>query len=961
MPQKKNPSKNTTGRSASNHSPSKQTAGKKTKTSITENTVTLSSYKYVLVLVVLAVLSILGWFESDGVILGLLFKLERGLFGYGAYPLVLAMLASVVFIVDGNDATGKTQIYSSFFVTPFFGAIAFVFDYISFENTTLAQLFPILWKDGISGEPAGIFSGLIGYGLIKAISKTGAILFLLAALCLCFYLCLYEVIRDVRKIDEDAGRKKKPKTTYSKKLARGYVDTRNSVEQRLGETKQQLNDRREERRQQKEAERILQIEEAEKAAAAKKALEIEAQLQTGQTASSKKASAQKTTVPEKEYSPLFPDAYFPDGSNEYGEPVLAEDKTPDRTIPEMRGELLAGRRKERTSSSKLVPNKAEKQMAPFNPQEYWPDEDEPLVSVSSMQQEPVAAVPEEAQEAVSHEPEYIREPEEPVVLPDYDETDSLFLEDELQEDATEAYSVSSEPEAVTAPEPAVLTPVDVDPNANSYIFPPIDLLKKHNSGQAASDAENMRRLQEALQSFGIDPDIKQVVVGPTVTRYELNLKSGVKLAKVTGLSNDIALALGTSGVRIAAVPGEISVVGIEVPNRSVSTVFLRDVLDSDEFNHSKSDVSFAVGKDIGNHRCIGNIAKLPHLLIAGTTGSGKSVCMNSLIISLLYKSGPEDVKLIMIDPKMVELGVYNNIPHLLLPVVTDPKKAAGSLHWAVEEMLRRYSMMSETGVRDIESYNRKIAANPERTKLPKLVVIIDELADLMLVAAKDVEESICRIAQMGRAAGVHLVIATQRPSANVITGLMKANIPSRIAFAVASAMESRIILDSPGAEKLVGKGDMLYAPLGEGKAKRIQGCYVSDEEVENVTEFIKRSSRNTVDSRKIEAEIEMLSLGKNQPRDTVNTEDRGEEASDFDDFLFDAVDVFMETQQASVSLLQRKLKLGYARASRIVDQMEEIGIVGPYKGSKPRDIIISRDKWEAIKAAGDLKAILEED
>jgi len=378
----------------------------------------------------------------------------------------------------------------------------------------------------------------------------------------------------------------------------------------------------------------------------------------------------------------------------------------------------------------------------------------------------------------------------------------------------------------------------------------------------------------------------------------------------------------------------------------VTTVSLREVIDSQEFNRAKSKSSFSVGKDIGGNCIVGNISKLPHMLIAGTTGSGKSVCMNSIIISLLYKASPDDVKLIMVDPKMVELGIYNGIPHLLIPVVTDPKKAAGSLQWAVSEMMRRYATMRDAGVRDLESYNSIIQTQEEGGKrLPQVVVIIDELADLMLVAAKEVEESICRIAQMGRAAGIHLIIATQRPSADVITGLMKANIPSRIAFAVASAMESRIILDTQGAEKLVGKGDMLYAPIGIGKPKRVQGCFVSDSEVEAVTTYVKTNFNTDYDAEVLEQiEKNAIQTGKNQPAPEAT-----EEELDGDEMLPAAVDVILETGQASVSMLQRRLKLGYARAARIVDEMEEKGIVGPFVGSKPRAILITKEAWQAMR------------
>ena len=486
-----------------------------------------------------------------------------------------------------------------------------------------------------------------------------------------------------------------------------------------------------------------------------------------------------------------------------------------------------------------------------------------------------------------------------------------------------------------------------------YRFPPIDLLKS-SSGNAvdgtAEMRENTKRLNDTLASFKIEARIINVTRGPSVTRYEVELDKGVRLNKLTTIADDIALSIGASGVRIAAVPNKISVVGIEVPNRAVSPVSLREVIDSNEFRNAKSHTTFSVGKDIGGNCIVGNIAKLPHMLIAGTTGSGKSVCMNSIIISLLYKASPDDVKLIMIDPKMVELGIYNAIPHLLIPVVTDPKKAAGSLQWAVTEMMRRYKAMSDAGVRDLESFNAIVEAEGEGVKLPQVVVIIDELADLMMVAAKEVEESICRIAQMGRASGIHLVIATQRPSADVITGLMKANIPSRIAFSVASAMESRIILDTMGAEKLVGKGDMLFSPIGSGKPLRVQGCFVSDSEVEAVATYVKENFNVDYDNA-IMADIEKRATqaGTAAAKGGAPVPDANEGELEGDDMLPAAVDVILETNQASVSMLQRRLKLGYARAARIVDEMEEKGIVGPFQGSKPRDILITKEQWAAMR------------
>lgn len=488
----------------------------------------------------------------------------------------------------------------------------------------------------------------------------------------------------------------------------------------------------------------------------------------------------------------------------------------------------------------------------------------------------------------------------------------------------------------------------------AYQYPPVTLLDQNNDDNytevGAELRNNSRRLAQTITSFGVDAKPGDVVHGPSVTRYEFTLDQGVKLSKLTNLADDIALALGSGGVRIAPIPNKSSVVGIEVPNRVVTAVRIRDVIDSRAFAEHRSRVAFAVGKDIGGNCIVGDIARLPHVLIAGTTGSGKSVCTNSLIVSLLYKSTPEEVRFIMVDPKMVELAPYNGIPHLLIPVVTDPKKAAGALQWAVYEMMKRYKLFSENGVKDLAGFNALAQRNEELKKMPTVVVVIDELADLMLVAAKEVEESICRVAQMGRAAGMHLVIATQRPSSDVITGLMKANIPSRIAFAVASSLESRIILDTTGAEKLVGKGDMLYAPLGAGKPTRVQGCFITPEEIERVVDYVKQSgeaeySQDVMD--KIEQAVKEKEKGGGK---SAGAPEPAGDSPD-DELLTAAVDVVLETGQASVSMLQRRLKLGYARAARLVDQMEERGYVGPFEGSKPRQLLIDKAKWQELKMA----------
>jgi S-DNA-T family DNA segregation ATPase FtsK/SpoIIIE len=501
-------------------------------------------------------------------------------------------------------------------------------------------------------------------------------------------------------------------------------------------------------------------------------------------------------------------------------------------------------------------------------------------------------------------------------------------------------------------------PADFSPHdgaSNSYAFPPLSLLSKGEPISGAGDGEvklNTERLESAFRSFGVNVNISNATRGPSVTRYEAELEAGVKLSKLTNLADDIALSLGTIGVRIAAMPNRISTVGIEVPNKDISKVHLRDVLETKEFSGAASKLSFAIGMDITGDPIIGDISKLPHMLVAGTTGSGKSVCLNSIILSILYKSSPDDVRFIMVDPKMVEFKAYNDIPHLLVPVVTDAKKAAGALQWATFEMMKRYTLFAETNARDLAGYNQ-IARNSkdtddERDPLPQVVVVIDELADLMMLAAKEVEESICRVAQMGRASGIHLIIATQSPRADVITGLMKANIPSRIAFKVSSSLESRIILDSgSSADKLVGYGDMLYAPTGAAKPLRLQGTWVTDSERESIIEYIKGNSGQTQYSEEVIGEIEKAMVEKSSGGDKSSAESGAN--GDFDELLPQAVDVILETGQASTSLLQRRLKLGYARAARIVDQMEDLGVVGPHEGSKPRQILVTREEWRQMQ------------
>lgn len=475
----------------------------------------------------------------------------------------------------------------------------------------------------------------------------------------------------------------------------------------------------------------------------------------------------------------------------------------------------------------------------------------------------------------------------------------------------------------------------------AYKYPTIDFLNKADKRASGMTKEalneNAKKLVSTLHEFNVEAEVISIQEGPAVTRYEIRPEVGVKISKIMGLSEDIALRMAAKGIRIAPIPGK-TVIGVEIANKKVMPVFIRDVISSQEFVSHKSVTSFALGKDIAGTTIVGDIAKMPHCLIAGATGSGKSVCINTLITSILYKSSPEEVKMIMIDPKVVELSIYNGIPHLLIPVVTDPRKAAGALNWAVMEMLNRYNLFAKANVRDLESYNEYLIENGEK-KLPKIVVIVDELADLMMASPKEVEGYICRLAQLARAAGIHLVIATQRPSVDVITGLIKANIPSRIAFAVSSSVDSRTILDMSGAEKLLGKGDMLYAPVDESKPIRVQGAFITDKEVEKIVTFLKEQTTADYDDSVME-HIENTS--QNEAGDNPQMGEPGEEA---DVMLGQCIEFVVNLGEASVSKLQRRFKLGYSRAARIVDQMEERGIVGPSEGSKPRQVLINHDQY----------------
>ena len=488
-----------------------------------------------------------------------------------------------------------------------------------------------------------------------------------------------------------------------------------------------------------------------------------------------------------------------------------------------------------------------------------------------------------------------------------------------------------------------------DIQLKDYKVPPISLLKRGKKGGGNSDRqlrETALKLEQTLQNFGVKVHVTNASCGPSVTRYELQPEQGVKVSKIVGLADDIKLNLAVTDLRIEApIPGKAAV-GIEVPNSENSAVMLRDLLESKEFQQSSSKITFAVGKDIAGKVVVADIAKMPHLLVAGSTGSGKSVCINTLIMSILYKSNPEDVKLIMVDPKVVELSVYNGIPHLLIPVVTDPRKAAGALNWAVAEMMKRYQLFAEYNVRDLTGFNEKVlelkGEENAPKKMPQIVIIVDELADLMMVAPKDVEGAICRLAQLARAAGLHLILATQRPSVNVITGLIKANMPSRVAFAVSSGVDSRTIIDMNGAEKLLGKGDMLFYPTGYPKPVRVQGSFVSDQEVQKVVDYLIQNYGDATYSDELEEHMN-ADLGVDSGAALVTT---SEESDNRDIYFTDAGRLIIEKEKASIGMLQRMFKIGFNRAARIMDQLAEAGVVGPEEGTKPRKVLMSKEEFE---------------
>ena len=855
-----------------------------------------------LVCFALAVFSAFGYFGIEAVLIDLLVNLERGLFGYGYWvtPIMLLWASVILLLHKGMPVRLRTTMA---LITPVLvGGLAQSILWSDQYQIGLG-LFGSLWTSGLEMSSGGALGGWLAAILVTALSKVGAIPVCLILIVVAMFVLTQKTPTDVAHAYRDAS------------------------------------DRIQERKAQREAER-----EAEAMLEPQPPVRRKEPLPVRQKPVSRKAPRRSAID-----IPVDDDL----------EPVY------DESVEEPAREEHREKKTDANTAAVPIFKKSDKPLFEEKKGEGFFDKfftPEPEIEEPARDYRPkVSPTTPKPEVAVNQRGELLEKPEqadipEDVKIPTPAEKKAAAAR-EKQEQETVSARVAQELDAGMK-------------TVDEYIHPSVELLgvsEGVSDNAAQGEIKDIgERLDDTIQAFGIDAHVVGAVRGPTVTRYELELERGVKLSRVTNLADDIALTLGAKSVRIAPIPGKSLVVGVEVPNRLISPVPIRQVIDSPEFMDHKSNVAFALGKDISGKNVIGNISKLPHMLIAGTTGSGKSVCTNSIIISLLYKSSPEQVRLIMIDPKMVELSVYNGIPHLLIPVVTDPKKAAGSLQWAVTEMLKRYRLFSERHVRDLESYNQQVEADldTEDKPLPQIVVFIDELADLMLVASKEVEEAICRLAQMGRASGMHLIIATQRPSTDVITGLMKANIPSRIALSVASSLESRIILDNQGAEKLLGNGDMLFSPVGSGKPLRVQGCYISDEEVASVVEFIKSHSESDYDDsvmKEVEHNAEQAGKGSKKggstlPDSTIPEPVSGPSPDDGDPLLNDAIEVVVETQMASVSMLQRRLKLGYARAARLVDQMEEKGIVGPFQGSKPREVLIGKEQWAEMKMQGNAEA-----
>lgn len=885
--------------------------------------------------------------DSMGIIGGFCSTVLNGLFGKTAIsvPIMLGYIGIMYFLSRENKR--NEIIFALLFVVflaAFSGAVGF--DYkTEFVSDNLGDNFKTLWT---VPETGGIIGGIIAWPL-KSLLNIGAAI-ILGGAGICVFIYLFRITFKV--ITKEDIKKKKEKIDTK-------IENRN-LKKQLKENQKYTEKLEKEKEQAQKQTDLLMNTEAEK----KKTVPVEIPDNADSINDSEELESILNEI-ENQYKQKAPSRKMKKSRTyENARDVKRQDvliNVTENTAP------AKSETKPKTESYNsildelnLVKTKPTEEVAeetgsdqhfdlPDVTEHVQPDKQEIQEPVPEKENNPIADDPEENVVTISdYVPEKNSSPSKPVTT--FERTVTAETESKTNEEISGDEVLSG----ATVNIAESVTPIKNVPREFSQ--PPISLLTYTPDNNAALYREELRqnaaRLIEILSSFNVEARVLDAKRGPTVTRYELQPSDGVRTSKFTNLSDDIALHLAAPSVRIEApIPGK-SAIGIEVPNKTTSTVYLKEIIGSNEFLESKSKISVALGKDISGLPIVIDLAKMPHLLIAGSTGSGKSVCINSILMSILYKSTPDEVKLLLVDPKVVELNVYNGIPNLLIPVVTDATKAAGALNWAVSEMLNRYQLFAESNVREFNGYNNSL---PEgQKKLPQIVIIIDELADLMMASPKDVEDAICRLAQMARAAGMHLVVATQRPSADIITGIIRSNVPSRIAFAVSTATDSRIILDTAGADKLVGKGDMLYSPLGATKPMRVQGCFVSDKEVEAVIDYIKKHSQCEYDDEVIKKIEDNINNMANQKNGKGNAAAADSQDDDEDDKLMDAIGCVVDFGQASTSMLQRRLGLGYPRASKLIDEMEERGIVGPPQGSKPREVLISKQEWLEMKARREL-------
>ena len=857
--------------------------------------------------------------DKMGIIGGLISALVKGLFGFSGLLLpVFVVLYCVWMLASEEKRYPVVRGIGAFLFLLTLAAAAQVINPVSREaDMSFVKYCGKLYGQGAFSN-GGLFGGLIGGGLHSALDTLGSVIILLAVGIISVVMAtgksFFHAIADAHAHGKERKRVKNEK-----------------IKNKADRIRQQ---------EQFEAERLAVKAERKKKTMSKGDFNIELHESEGEeipyvqeTVFQKKPANLET----KKREPIFD--FVKEKEKEANLKAAAE-----KYVAETSGNAMkAAASMMADSALKAVQMQEELpvEMTAAEPIVQMPeiDKDAPIIDIAGVDE--ATMIPRKAAEPVEEDIPIIEMsevdaiPAEEVAEAPAEEVPVEGMEESVEEPA------AAEKKAEEVPAPEIPTePAEVE---KPYIYPPIDLLgadpQTGSGGNRSEMIENARKLESTLKSFGVDAKVIQISKGPTVTRYELSPSQGVKVSKIVNLADDIALNLAASGIRIEApIPGKAAV-GIEVPNKETQSVYMRTLLESDAFKQHESKLAFALGQDIAGNPVVTDIAKMPHLLIAGATGSGKSVCINTLITSILYKADPKEVKLLLVDPKVVELSVYNGIPHLLIPVVTDPKKASSALNWAVREMLQRYNDFAAHGVRDIKGFNKMMEEKgDEKGKMPQIVIIIDELADLMMAAPGEVEDAICRLAQMARAAGMHLIIATQRPSVDVITGVIKANIPSRLAFAVSSGIDSRTILDMVGAEKLLGKGDMLFYPSGQSKPSRLQGAFVTDQEVEAIVDFLKKSSKPYYTQETIDQITSVAKAG-------------GGDVEDSDEFFADAVDLILEKEKASVSMLQRQFRIGYNRAARLMDDLERHGIVGPEEGSKPRKVLITKSEWEEMTGA----------